>query len=121
MQMEPKQRKLNDRGKGLTKSFGDAMRRLGLPVGEYTSKFNRAYEAVVLIGFDGIGRTGDLTEGGLVDGNNTRWIPGIGSGLKRSPWRKGAINKETENALQGHHGVDRPTCSWFSLSRFGGY
>jgi hypothetical protein len=68
MQMEPKQRKLNDRGKGLTKSFGDAMRRLGLPVGEYTSKFNRAYEAAVLIGFDGIGRTVDLTEGGLVDG-----------------------------------------------------
>jgi hypothetical protein len=60
MQMEPKQRNLNDSGKGLTKSFGDAMRRLG--------KFNRTYEAVVLIGFDGIGRTVDLTEGGLVDG-----------------------------------------------------
>jgi hypothetical protein len=57
MQMEPKQRKFNDRGKGLTKSFGDAMRRLGLPVGEYTSKFNRAYETIVLVGFDGIGRT----------------------------------------------------------------
>jgi hypothetical protein len=119
--MEPKQRKLNDRGKGLTKSFGDAMRRLGLPVGEYTSKFNRAHETIVLIGFDGIGRTVDLAEGGLVDGTIQGWIAGISSGLKRSPWRKGAINKETENALQGHHGVDRPTHFWFSLSRFGGY
>src|SRR5436305_1578985 len=98
MQMEPKQRKLNDRGKGLTKSFGDAMRRLGLPGGEvylvcqsgkYTSKFNRAYETVVPVGFDGIGRTVDVTEGGLVDGTIQGWIAGISSGLKRSPWRKG--------------------------------
>jgi phosphohistidine phosphatase SixA len=88
MQMEPKQRNLNDRGKGLTKSFGDAMRRLGLPGGEYTSKFNRAYETVVMVGFDGIGRTVDLTEGGLVDGTIQGWIVGISGGLKRSPWRK---------------------------------
>ena len=108
MQMESKQRNLKDRGKGLTKSFGDAMRRLGLPVGEYASKFNHAYETVVLVGFDGIGQTVD--EGGLVDGTIQGWIAGISSGLKRSPWRKGAINKETENALQGHYGVDRPTC-----------
>jgi len=71
-----KQRNLNDKGKQLAKSFGDAMRRLGLPVGEvYTSKFNRAYETAVLAGFDDIERTVDLTEGGLVvtpDENNRR-------------------------------------------------
>ena len=62
-----KQRNLNDRGKELAKSFGDAIRRAGLPVGEvYTSKFNRAYETAVLAGFEGIERTIDLTEGGLV-------------------------------------------------------
>ena len=81
MQMEPKQRKLNDRGKGLTKSIGDAMRRLGLPggvpslpVGKYMSKFNRAYETAVLTGFDGIERTVDLTEGALADGTIQGWI-----------------------------------------------
>jgi phosphohistidine phosphatase SixA len=62
-----KQRNLNDRGKELAKSFGDEMRRVGLPVGEvYTGKFNRAYETAVLAGFEDIERTVDLTEGGLV-------------------------------------------------------
>src|SRR6266446_8596431 len=71
-----KQRNLNDKGKELAKAFGDAIRRLGLPIGEvYTSKFNRAYETAVLAGFDDIERTVDLTEGGLVvtpDENNRR-------------------------------------------------
>ena len=70
------QRNLNDKGKDLAKAFGDAIRRVGLPVGEvYTSKFNRAYETAVLAGFENIERTIDLTEGGLVvtpDENNRR-------------------------------------------------
>jgi phosphohistidine phosphatase SixA len=71
-----KQRNLNDKGKELAKTFGDAIRRVGVPVGEvYTSKFNRAYETAVLAGFEDIERTVDLTEGGLVvtpDENNRR-------------------------------------------------
>jgi phosphohistidine phosphatase SixA len=71
-----KQRNLNDKGKDLAKTFGDAIRRIGLPVGAvYTSKFNRAYETAVLAGFEDIKRTVDLTEGGLVvtpDENNRR-------------------------------------------------
>ncbi len=71
-----KQRNLNDKGRELAKAFGDAVRRVGLPVGEvYTSKFNRAYETAVLAGFENIERTVDLTEGGLVvtpDENNRR-------------------------------------------------
>jgi phosphohistidine phosphatase SixA len=71
-----RQRNLNDKGKELAKAFGDAVRRVGLPVGEvYTSKFNRAYETAVLSGFENIERTVDLTEGGLVvtpDENNRR-------------------------------------------------
>jgi phosphohistidine phosphatase SixA len=71
-----KQRNLNDKGKELAQAFGDAVRRLGVPVGKvYTSKFNRAYETGVLAGFNDIERTVDLTEGGLVvtpDENNRR-------------------------------------------------
>jgi phosphohistidine phosphatase SixA len=71
-----KQRNLNDKGKELAKAFGDAIRRVGLPVGEvYTSKFNRAYETAVQAGFEDIEKTIDLTEGGLVvtpDENNRR-------------------------------------------------
>src|SRR5712671_1720828 len=62
-----KQRNLNDKGKELAKAFGDAIRRVGLSVGEvYTSKFNRAYETAILAGFGDIEKTIDLTEGGLV-------------------------------------------------------
>src|SRR5882757_233223 len=71
-----KQRNLNDKGKELAKAFGDAIRRVALPVGEvYTSKFNRAYETAVQAGFKDIETTIDLTEGGLVvtpDENNRR-------------------------------------------------
>ncbi len=62
-----KQRNLNDKGKELAKAFGDAIRRVGVPIGEvYTSKFNRAYETAVRAGFEDIEKTIDLTEGGLV-------------------------------------------------------
>jgi phosphohistidine phosphatase SixA len=62
-----KQRNLNDKGKELAKRFGDAIRQVGIPVGEvYTSKFNRAYETAVIAGFNDIEKTDDLTEGGLV-------------------------------------------------------
>src|ERR1700732_5344234 len=61
------QRNLNDKGKALAKSFGDALRAAGVPVGKaYTSKFNRAFETAVLAGFKDIEKTIDLTEGGLV-------------------------------------------------------
>jgi phosphohistidine phosphatase SixA len=71
-----RQRNLDDRGKELAKAFGDAIRRTGVPVGKvYTSKFHRAYETAVRAGFEGIEKTIDLTEGGLVvtpDENNRR-------------------------------------------------
>src|SRR5690242_16558161 len=61
------QRKLNDNGKALAKSFGEALRQAGVPVGKvYTSLFNRAYETATLAGFSDIEKTADLTEGGLV-------------------------------------------------------
>ena len=61
------QRKLNDNGKALAKTFGEALRQAGVPVGKvYTSLFNRAYETATLAGFTDIEKTADLTEGGLV-------------------------------------------------------
>jgi phosphohistidine phosphatase SixA len=69
------QRNLNDNGKALAKSFGDALRHVGIPVGKvYTSKYNRAYETAVIAGFKDIEKTADLTEGGLVvsPNENTR-------------------------------------------------
>jgi phosphohistidine phosphatase SixA len=71
-----KQRNLNEKGKQLARSFGDALRAAHVPVGEvYTSQFNRAYETAVLAGFKDIEKTADLSEGGLVvtpDENNRR-------------------------------------------------
>jgi len=61
------QRNLNDKGKALAKAFGDALRQIGIPVGKvYTSRYNRAYETAVIVGFKDIEKTADLTEGGLV-------------------------------------------------------
>jgi broad specificity phosphatase PhoE len=61
------QRNLNDKGKGLAKAFGDALRQAGVPIGKvYTSKYNRAYETAVIAGFQEIEKTTDLTEGGLI-------------------------------------------------------
>jgi broad specificity phosphatase PhoE len=61
------QRNLNDKGKALAKTFGDALRQARVPVGKvYTSKYNRAYETAVIAGFANIEKTADLTEGGLV-------------------------------------------------------
>jgi histidine phosphatase superfamily protein (branch 1) len=57
-----KQRNLNDKGKELAKAFGDAIRQVGLPVGQvFTSKFNRAYETAIRAGFQDIEKTIDLS------------------------------------------------------------
>jgi broad specificity phosphatase PhoE len=56
------QRNLNDGGKALARSFGDALREIGVPVGKvFTRKFNRAYETATLAGFTQIERIDDLT------------------------------------------------------------
>jgi len=61
------QRNLNDPGKATARTFGEAFRQIGVPVGEvYTSQFNRAYETAVLAGFKNIVKSVDITEGGLV-------------------------------------------------------
>jgi phosphohistidine phosphatase SixA len=56
------QRNLNDKGKALASSFGDALREAGVPVGKvFTSRFKRAYETASLAGFKTIEPTDDLT------------------------------------------------------------
>jgi broad specificity phosphatase PhoE len=61
------QRQLNDKGKALAKSFGDALRQAGVPIGKvYTSKYNRAYETATLAGFTDVEKTADLTAGGII-------------------------------------------------------
>lgn len=57
------QRNLNDAGKAMAKSFGEAMRQIGAPIGKaYTSLLNRAYETAVLAGCKDVEKTVDLTE-----------------------------------------------------------
>jgi len=58
---------LNDEGETLARAFGQAMHDVGIPVGRvFTSKYNSAYETVVLAGFDDVVKAPDLTDGGLV-------------------------------------------------------
>ena len=71
-----KQRQLNAKGEAAAKSFGEALKQIGVPVSKaITSHFNRAYQTAKLAGFDNVEKTLDLTEGGLVvspDENNRR-------------------------------------------------
>jgi len=76
------QRNLNDKGRALAKTFGDAIRQAGVPVGKvFTSKYNRAYETAVIAGFKDIEKTADITEGGLVvsPNENSRRIDALRS------------------------------------------
>jgi len=62
-----RQRHLNDSGRALARAMGEAMRKLGIPVGEVrTSLFQRAVDTGTLLGFGAVKPTADLTEGGLV-------------------------------------------------------
>ena len=126
-----KQRNLNDKGKELAKAFGDAVRRVGLPVGEvYTSKFNRAYETAVLAGFENIERTVDLTEGGLVvtpDENNRRAeafrkmlarAPNQGKNsflITHKPNIVDALGKDWFDVKEGEASIFRPEGSKYQL------
>lgn len=62
-----KQRHLNDQGRALARSIGDAMRKLKIPVGQVqTSMFYRAIETGTLLGFGDVTPLVDISEGGLV-------------------------------------------------------
>jgi phosphohistidine phosphatase SixA len=61
------QRQLNDQGRALAHSIGDAMRKLAIPVAQvHTSQFNRAVETGTLFGFGAVVPSADFSEGGLV-------------------------------------------------------
>jgi len=61
------QRQLNDKGRDLARSIGEAMRKLKIPVGMvHTSVLNRAIENGKLLGFGEVRPSLDFTEGGLV-------------------------------------------------------
>jgi broad specificity phosphatase PhoE len=62
-----KQRQLNAKGEDAAKALGAAFKAIAVPVGKvFTSQFNRAYQTATLAGFNGVEKTVDVTEGGLV-------------------------------------------------------
>ncbi|OFX21661.1 MAG: hypothetical protein A2V77_14390 [Anaeromyxobacter sp. RBG_16_69_14] len=63
---EAKQRQLSDKGRAAARAWGEAFRKMGIPVGKvYSSKFHRAVETARL-GFGEPATSFDVTEGGLV-------------------------------------------------------
>jgi phosphohistidine phosphatase SixA len=61
------QRQLNDGGRALARSMGDALRALNIPVAQVTtSQFQRAVDTGTLMGFGEVRTSVDITEGGLV-------------------------------------------------------
>lgn len=61
------QRQLNDAGRALAKSIGEAMHKLKIPVGEVqASQFQRAVDTGTLLGYGDAKPSVDISEGGLV-------------------------------------------------------
>jgi broad specificity phosphatase PhoE len=61
------QRQLNDSGRALARSMGEALHKLKIPVAKVqASLFQRAVETGTLLGFGEVSSTADVTEGGLV-------------------------------------------------------
>ena len=61
------QRQLNDEGRALAKSIGEAMHKLRIPVSQVqTSQFQRAVDTGTLMGFGDVKTSADYSEGGLV-------------------------------------------------------
>lgn len=125
------QRNLNEKGKALAKAFGDAIRQAGIPVGKvFTSKYNRAYETAVIAGFEGIEKTADITEGGLVvsPNENNRRVQAFRKLLGTAP-RPGtntivithkpnivdALGKDWFDVKEGEASVFRPENGGYTL------
>jgi phosphohistidine phosphatase SixA len=125
------QRNLNDKGKGLAKAFGDALRQAGIPVGKvYTSKYNRAYETAVIAGFKDVEKTADLTEGGLIvtPNENARraeafrkmlaTAPAAGTNtvlITHQPNIAGALGKDWFDVKEGEASIFRPESGRYTL------
>ena len=59
------QRQLNEKGRGLARELGAALKKLGVPVGEvYTSRLNRAVETGKLLGGKEVSPVDELTDSG---------------------------------------------------------
>ena len=125
------QRNLDEKGKDLAKTFGDSLRRAGLPVGQvYSSKFNRAYETAVLAGFSGIVKTDDVTESNdtVSAEEKARRAAALKQMLSTAP-RAGtdtiivthrpniidALGQDWANVNEGEAGIFRPTTGSFQL------
>jgi phosphohistidine phosphatase SixA len=59
------QRQLSDKGRSLARELGDALKRLGVPIGEvYTSRLNRAVETGKLLSGKDVSPVDELTDSG---------------------------------------------------------
>jgi phosphohistidine phosphatase SixA len=126
-----KQRQLNDQGRALAREIGDAMRKLGIPVGQVvTSQFNRAVETGTLLGFGTVASTPDISEGGQVVTpieNNRRaaamkklasTVPPAGSNVvlvSNKPNIMDAFGKDWFDVSEGEASVFRPDGNAYRL------
>jgi broad specificity phosphatase PhoE len=125
------QRNLNDKGKAAAKTFGEALRQIGAPVGKvYTSKFNRAYETATLGGFKDVEKTADLTYTGSTmapEENSSRTtgfrrmlgtLPQSGTNtvlVTHTPNIVAALGKDWSEVKEGEASIFRPVNGNYTL------
>ena len=126
-----KQRQLNEKGVAAAKSFGAALKVMGVPVGPvWTSEFNRAYQTAVLAGLSKPVKSRDLTEGGLVvspDENTRRaaafrklagTLPPIGTNtviVSHKPNIIDAFGRDWFEVKEGEASIFKPDGSGYKL------
>ena len=126
-----KQRQLNEKGVAAAKSFGAALKAMGVPVGPvWTSEFNRAYQTAVLAGLSKPVKSRDLTEGGLVvspDENTRRaaafrklagTLPPIGTNtviVSHKPNIIDAFGRDWFEVKEGEASIFKPDGSGYKL------
>jgi broad specificity phosphatase PhoE len=125
------QRNLNDQGKAAAVAFGEAFRKIGIPVGRvYTSQFNRAYETATLAGFKDIAKSADLTYTGpskspQVDDSRTKALramlgttpqPGTNTVLiTHAPNIVAALGSDWDQVKEGEASIFRPANGGYTL------
>jgi hypothetical protein len=95
------QRQLSEKGRNMARELGEALRKLGVPIGEvYTSRLNRAVETGKLLGGKDVSPVDALTDSGAgnssamgnPDGKNTKAGSAVRDLVNAPPKAAGANN-----------------------------
>src|SRR5437879_7152143 len=92
------QRQLSEKGRNMARELGEALKKLGVPIGEvYTSQLNRAVETGRLLGGKGVSPVDALTDSGA--GSSSAMANPDGKSAKTGRAMRDLVNAPTKPGL----------------------